>query len=185
LDCVIGQVHKSIVWIIRIYSILRRTGPEISFLTIVNVSVGVHEHPDSYVKLPLLYQKRPLNVFLNYKTVVFVFRFTLFSNGVGHGLMHLGGLLGLRSITQGLVSVFEVFKPVRSGVFCVILKLLFIIALIILALLVVFINNIFFKDVLLCVPLVKFRRSFLAVSTSRGLFRGDWASVINIPSLFR
>ena len=60
-----------------------------------------------------------------------------------------------------------------------------IITLIVLTLLVVLIDDVLFQDVLFCFPLVKFRRSFLAVSTTRRLFCGDWASVFNLSSLLR
>ena len=73
LNCDIGQMHESVVWVVRIQSEFVRTGPQISFLTKVSIALRIKEAPNPDVKLPLINKKRPLDVLLDNKTIVFVF----------------------------------------------------------------------------------------------------------------
>lgn len=56
---------------------------------------------------------------------------------------------------------------------------------IVLAFLIVLINNVLFHDVLLCVPPINLRRSLLAISASRRLFGRNRASILKMSSLLR
>ena len=73
LNCNIGQMDESIVWIVRIEGELIRAGPEISLLAKVSIAFRIKEAPYPYIELSLIDKKWSLDIFLDDKTIVFVF----------------------------------------------------------------------------------------------------------------
>lgn len=67
---IIRQVHVLIVRVVRVDGELRRGRPQVALGEEIQRVVIVKEHPDPYIELSLIYQKRLLNVLLQYKRVV-------------------------------------------------------------------------------------------------------------------
>jgi hypothetical protein len=78
LDGDVGKMYKSIIRILRIDVELIGAGPEISLLANICFSVHIDEHPNPYVKLPLVDEEGPFDVLLNDEAIMLVFWFTVF-----------------------------------------------------------------------------------------------------------
>ena len=62
---IIGQVDEIIVEVLRVHRVGLARRPQVALTEEVHVHILCQGHPDSYVELALVHEKRPLNVLLN------------------------------------------------------------------------------------------------------------------------
>lgn len=105
LNCNIGQMDKSVVWVVRVEGELIRTSPEISLLAKVSIAFRIKKAPYPYIELSLIDKKWSLDIFLDNKTIVLVFwlvhlslRWSNWSAAFGIWGLHLAVKFALASI---------------------------------------------------------------------------------------